>query len=442
MGVSDKMFLNLLVIVLPALASANCPAGTFMFEQDSKCLSLADHCFNQNKLIRADLRGCGKKCERDEEPQIHTNKCINLHCKLYTNSGLNQEQRCVPCPEGMTTSEDGKSCVERSSWGECKLEAEKTRSVSCEGPFLYQIPSTETEQCGDLMTKKLDALFLEMNMMKSKIEVQDRKISDLDKKISDLEKKISNLQRDNAIKDQKISTLQSDNLNIKERIAQLMSGKINIDQKISNLKTKITTLETEKNVQEDEITALGSRITTENKNLQGKLSKIENKPYAFQCAYQGYWTAANSIITWDRFTVNSMSGVTGGLSLSSGEFTVGHSGIWEVTYSIDSYKDSGEYIWAYLYINGRELRESQYYTGYWNSEGNVRSLGSKTLFIKLNKGDKVTLQTSIMASDVIENTLCFHLAHPFPVSDESVSEEISASVSHFFQFTPTFTLSR
>ena len=43
------------------------------------------------------------------------------------------------------------------------------------------------------MTKKLDALFLEMNMMKSKIEVQDRKISDLDKKISDL-------QRDNAIK--------------------------------------------------------------------------------------------------------------------------------------------------------------------------------------------------------------------------------------------------
>ena len=109
------MFLNLLVIVLPALASASCPAGTFMFEQDSKCLSLADHCFNQNKLIRTDLRGCGKKCERDEEPQIHTNKCINLHCKLYTNSGLNQEQRCVPCPEGMKTSEDGKSCVGQSN---------------------------------------------------------------------------------------------------------------------------------------------------------------------------------------------------------------------------------------------------------------------------------------------------------------------------------------
>merc|ERR1711936_902416 len=345
MGVSDKMFLNLLVIVLPALASANCPAGTFMFEQNSKCLSLADHCFNQNKLIRADLRGCGKKCERDEEPQIHTNKCINLHCKLYTNSGLNQEQRCVPCPEGMTTSEDGKSCVERSSWGECKLEAEKTRSVSCEGPFCDQLPSTETEQCGDLMTKKLEDLFLEINLMKSKFEA------------------------DKNIKDQKIKTLESEQMKLrrevttmKSDISTLKSEKKNIESKISILET---TLRTESQNQKSRITTLES----DNTSKEGRLRKIENKPYAFQCAYKFKWTAANSVMTWDKLITNVKYGVTGGFSLSSGVFTAGHSGVWEVNFTTVSENDTHEWITAYLYINGKKLSESKYNSGYYKSSG-------------------------------------------------------------------------
>merc|ERR1711936_886099 len=345
MGVSDKMFLNLLVIVLPALASASCPAGTFMFEQNSKCLSLADHCFNQNKLIRADLRGCGKKCKRDEEPQIHTNKCINLHCKLYTNSGLNQEQRCVPCPEGMTTSEDGKSCVGRSPWGESKLEAEKTRSVSCEGPFCDQLPSTETEQCGDLMTKKLEDLFLEINLMKSKFEA------------------------DKNIKDQKIKTLESEQMKLrrevttmKSDISTLKSEKKNIESKISILET---TLRTESQNQKSRITTLES----DNTSKEGRLRKIENKPYAFQCAYKFKWTAANSVMTWDKLITNVKYGVTGGFSLSSGVFTAGHSGVWEVNFTTVSENDTHEWITAYLYINGKKLSESKYNSGYYKSSG-------------------------------------------------------------------------
>merc|ERR1711936_406685 len=240
MGVQDKMFLNLfLVIVLPALASASCPAGTFMFEQNSKCLSLADHCFNQNKLIRADLRGCGKKCERDEEPQIHTNKCINLHCKLYTNSGLNQDQRCVPCPEGMTTSEDGKSCVERSSWGECKLEAEKTRSVSCEGPFCDQIPSTETEECGDQMTKKLETLFLEMKMMKSKIEALESDKNKLRKEVVTMKGEISSLKSDKNDLRREVTTMKSEVTTMKSEISTMKSEISTLD---NNLRREVTSM--------------------------------------------------------------------------------------------------------------------------------------------------------------------------------------------------------
>merc|ERR1711936_45076 len=386
MGVSDKMFLNLLVIVLPALASTNCPAGTFMFEQDSKCLSLADHCFNQNKLIRADLRGCGKKCERDEEPQIHTNKCINLHCKLYTNSGLNQEQRCVPCPEGMTTSEDGKSCVERSSWGECKLEAEKTRSVSCEGPFCSQLPSTETEQFGDLMTKKLEDLFLEVNMMKSKIEADKnklrREVTSMKSEISTLKSEISTLKSEKKKIESKISILESDK-NIQRREVTSMKSEIstletrlttekqNLERKVSSLESRIIRLESDNTSKDEKIRTLEN----DKNSKERRLKKIENKPYAFQCAYQDRWKKEGAVMTWDKLSTNVKYGVTGGFSLSSGVFTAGHSGVWEVTYTAHFYKATI----LNLYINGsRKLNLDD---------------DDWTEFIKLNKGDKVTLQT-------------------------------------------------
>ena len=78
-----------------------------------------------------------------------------------------------------------------------------------------------------------------------------------------------------------------------------------------------------------------------------------------------------------------------------------------------STNDSEEQILAYLYINGSPLTEFKYLTYYKRSKGEVGSLGSRTLFIKLNKGDKVTLQTDTMTGDALyQNTLCFHLAQP------------------------------
>ena len=182
----------------------------------------------------------------------------------------------------------------------------------------------------------------------------------------------------------------------------LENEKVTKDEKIKTLETKIQSLETR--IQS---------LETDKSSKDRRLREIEDKPYAFQCAYQKKWTAAYSIIKLDKLLTTSMSGVTGGFSLSTGQFTVGHSGVWEVTFAMKSTNDSGETISAYLYINGSKLTESQYWTYYSKSEGWVGSLGSRTLFIKLNKGDKVTLQTTKLTGALYENTLCFHLAQPF-----------------------------
>ena len=206
----------------------------------------------------------------------------------------------------------------------------------------------------------LSSLALEMNTMKSKMEK--------------METKITRLETDKEMMESKITALETD----KEK-----------------MKTKINTLETDKTSKE-----------------RKKRSLEADKPYAFQCAYKYSWTTANSYITWDKLVTNSMSGVTGGFSLSTGDFRVGQSGVWEVTFAMRSMNESGEGMSANLYINGSKLDES-YYATYTNSYGFVESSGSRTLFIKLNKWDRVTLGTRSFTGDYLKDiTLCFHLAQP------------------------------
>jgi len=206
-----------------------------------------------------------------------------------------------------------------------------------------------------------------------------------------------------------ISNLESDKNNLRREVTRMKSEisqeisrnyQLYVYQRendISTLDTTLDTLERKVSSQESRIIKLESDKTSKER----RLTKIENKPYAFQCAGQPSWTTGEgSIVTWEGFFSNWMSGVTGGLSLSSGVFTAGHSGIWEVTYSLLPLKKEGggDWIVAYLFVNGLGL--------------SAKSLGSRTLFVKLSRGDKVDLRTEDPAVQLYDNTLCFRLVQP------------------------------
>ena len=191
-----------------------------------------------------------------------------------------------------------------------------------------------------------------------------------------------------------------------------------VSKKLESLASKIEVLESDKIAKDERIKTLVTEIQsleTDKASMDGRLRKMENKPYAFQCAYRNSWGSANSDeMTWEKFITDTVSGVTGGFSLSTGQFTVGHSGVWQVSYSVTFWLDTGEKALAYLYINGRRLTESRSWASYNNSVGDVGSLGSRTLFINLDKGDEVTLQTYQPNGNALYwNTLCFHLVQPF-----------------------------
>ena len=76
----------------------------------------------------------------------------------------------------------------------------------------------------------------------------------------------------------------------------------------------------------------------------------------------------------------------------------GFSGVWEVTYSMVSeamgpWGAEGHINMANLYLNGERISESHYLT---YGQGDVGSLGSRTLYMRLGEGDEVTLSVGLI----------------------------------------------
>merc|ERR1712154_520084 len=143
------------------------------------------------------------------------------------------------------------------------------------------------------------------------------------------------------------------------------------------------------------------------------VDQVRNPPFAFQCAWQdGAWNADNSVITYDRLTYDEISGgsiynVTGGMDINAGVFTVGqgYAGVWEISYSMIFTQYSGNSNSAWLHINGEQIAESEHYTRYYDSEGWVWSLGSRSLYMRLESGDTITLRTGELGGTLYHITL-------------------------------------
>ena len=77
--------------------------------------------------------------------------------------------------------------------------------------------------------------------------------------------------------------------------------------------------------------------------------------------------------------------------------------------SIESVQQRGEINVAYLIINGEKIEGSRHYTYYGGSEGHVSSLGSRSLYMRLEAGDTISIRTTSDINALYRITLCFEL---------------------------------
>ena len=152
----------------------------------------------------------------------------------------------------------------------------------------------------------------------------------------------------------------------------------------------------------------------ENARVNRKFKQLKNKPFAVQCGWQDLWKTDHSVITYDRLTINEISGGSshnGGLDINTGVFTVpldhGFSGVWALTYSFSSWQYSEQSNQAWIFINGEQISESEHHTYNGDMAGDD-SLGSRTLYMRLEAGDAITLRTGPIEYLSLIN-LCFEL---------------------------------
>ena len=224
----------------------------------------------------------------------------------------------------------------------------------------------------------------------------------LDQKISELKMEMkNNLEVEMEAKDQRIDSLETD---MKTKDNALKSEIEAKDRKIAALKKKMKRLR-------------GRMTETEETDLQLRemVDQVRNPPFAFQCAFRDYWSTDDSTIFYDRLMTDT--DMTGGLNIDTGVFTVGFSGVYTITYSLMSNQKGGLFslyneVYLYLnnsiYLNNGKIEESFHKTSNLNSNA-VFSLGSRTLYMRLEEGDQVTLRTGKIY-ELAYITVCFELS--------------------------------
>ena len=269
--------------------------------------------------------------------------------------------------------------------------------------------TTQAEEMASLEVKMTNIMD-RMTRMEAEMVAKDEIVKARDQRITVLEAAIESLEDAMDTKDKRIAHLE-------DSVKTLEKALITKDEFTKEIETR----DTQMLELEEEMASLTGRMdVTEETDvlLRGMVDQVWNPPFAFQCAWHGgYWTADNSVITYDRLTYDEISGGsiynrTGGLDINTGVFTVGYgySGVWEVSYSIRCHQDSGEENSVWLYLNEEQIEESYLNAYYDRSEGWVGSLSSRSLFMRLESGDTITFRTGEVGNGLYQVNLCFQLA--------------------------------
>merc|ERR1711990_499048 len=144
---------------------------------------------------------------------------------------------------------------------------------------------------------------------------------------------------------------------------------------------------------------------------------LRDLPFEMVCAYQDEWTESNSIVAYDRISVefnnnDRPGGADGTMNIDTGVFTTVTSGYYIVTFSGFTDVHVEETTSMYLYHNGVQVEESLFQTrmGVGGSGNYMFDQGSRTVILHLLAGDTLDLRTEYNSYRVLSITLCLNMA--------------------------------
>ena len=228
------------------------------------------------------------------------------------------------------------------------------------------------------------------------------KLKDIGEKIEDLESKLE-------AKNEKVENLQKENEEMKVQLG-------NRDTEVANLKKHFAEMESK--MEEVMLRSQASLKTEMGRQCKAEVKKeldrvlptaveqgLRDLPFEMVCAFKGAFYDADSVVTYDRITVQPWGG-GGTMNIETGVFTTVTSGYYVVTFSTQAHVHAGEYTDMWLAINHVKVGESKLETmvevgsGFYPVGGGydwIRDQGSRTV-VSITVFN-ISLQSNISHSD-------------------------------------------
>merc|ERR1719391_46327 len=127
---------------------------------------------------------------------------------------------------------------------------------------------------------------------------------------------------------------------------------------------------------------------------------VRDLPYLVTCAYRESWDTTGRM-SYDQLTTDWNNGdhVNGGhgvLDTSTGTFTAGTAGHYTATISgfTVSREEGNSYSKLYMHLNGQQIEETKFVSGYVSGGQYYYDQGSRTMIFHMNEGDTLHIEVA------------------------------------------------
>jgi len=231
----------------------------------------------------------------------------------------------------------------------------------------------------DILDRMAD---MEKNIMRNEEKITDNQSSVvlLSHDVQDLQEEVDGVTEDVERNSADITKVFEDVSAVQDDVTEVFEDVVSLTSSFQQQTIQIESLTSSDQLQASQIQSLGTR---------GEWCSIRKNDLG------PAWTTIGTI-TYDRLTFSNSNNIPTGtpLDISTGMFTVPLSGVWRVTFSMESAVESEDRNIAYLFLNGHMLDETRHYTI--STSGRVSSTSGLVVTLEASAGDTISLRTTVL----------------------------------------------
>merc|ERR1711915_457089 len=162
----------------------------------------------------------------------------------------------------------------------------------------------------------------------------------------------------------------------------------------------------------EQVKATVDELKCQNAELVKKISFLRNPPFYHLCVYQDKTSAISSDITFDKELYMECNLCDeADFNLNSGVYTNGWPGTYLVSWNswVEASHGHGDTN-IHLRKNGQIINEAIQHASFHNDNGWMHEQGGRTMLIRMETGDTLTLYCDDCSDDVLDISLCISLS--------------------------------